>query len=240
MTEMGLAVSPTGKFVVVVGLYEGPVLYSTAETYGTPVLFDVSDLLDGEVDGGSRLRNLFFQKGENAAVCAFSADGRRFAVNFASMGQVRVYDLTGAEKGKWSYFNETITDMRFAGKNLLVLTADGRVEEIRPRGGKTLREAQLYDSKNGAYRFVGETDDGLWVLDAYGNNAFCLDTDKLACAQTLRGAWALDLGHGRAYLSDDVLTGSLPIRTAREIIALGRQAAGDTPLPDEARRRFGA
>ena len=240
MTEMGLAVSPTGKFVVVVGLYEGPVLYSTAETYGTPVLFDVSDLLDGEVDGGSRLRNLFFQKGENAAVCAFSADGRRFAVNYASMGQIRVYDLTGAEKGKWSYFNETITDMRFAGKNLLVLTADGRVEEIRPRGGKTLREAQLYDSKNGAYHFAGETDDGFWILDAYGNNAFCLDTDKLACAQTLRGAWALDLGHGRAYLSDDVLTGSLPIRTAREIIALGRQAAGDTPLPDEARRRFGA
>lgn len=239
MTELGLVVSPTGKFVVVVGFYEGPVLYSTAETYGKPVNFDLP-IEDGDYEYGSMLTNLFFQKGENAAVCAFSADGRRFAVNFASMGQVRVYDLTGAEKGKWSYFNETITDMRFVGKKLLVLTADGRVEEIRVGSGRTLREAQLYESKNGAYHFAGGTDDGLWVLDAYGKNAFCLDTDKLACAQTLRGAWALDLEHGRAYLSDDVLTGSLPLRSAREIIALGRQAAGDTPLSDETRRRFGA
>ena len=127
-----------------------------------------------------------------------------------------------------------------AGKKLLVLTADGRMEEIRPRGGKTLRETQFSDSKNGLFRFAGETKDGLWVLDPRGGNAFCLDTDKLACSQELRGTWALDFEHSRAYLSDEALTGSLPIRTAREIIALGRQAAGDTPLSDEVRRRFGA
>lgn len=236
-SDLALTVSPTGKFVVVVGFAEGPILCSTAEKYGT-ALFSSFD--SGEVDEDLVRSTLFFKKGEDAAVCAFSADGRSIAVNYASIAQIRIYDLTGAEKGKWSYFNETITDMRFVGKKLLVLTADGRVEEIRPRGGKTLRETQFSDSKNGLFRFAGETKDGLWVLDPRGGNAFCLDTDKLACSQELRGAWALDFEHSRAYLSDEALTGSLPIRTAREIIALGRQAAGDTPLSDEVRRRFGA
>lgn len=235
--EVGLRVSPTGKFVMVVGLYEGPWLCSTAERLGT--LLSNSSVFD-EAGGYSFETNFFFEKGENAAFCAFSADGRTVAVNYPSLNRVFFYDLTGAEKSSWSYFNETITDMRFVGRRLLALTADGRVEEIRVRGGKILREARLYESKNGAYHFVGETKDGLWVLDPRGENAFCLDTDKLACSQELRGAWALDLEHGRVYLSDDVLTGSLPILTAREIIALGRQAAGDTPLSDEARRRFGA